>query len=313
MKNVVIIGGGGLMGHGMALACLRGPGTEVVLVSRRQETLDHGAALIKTGQFGIERGVERGKLTREQADDMLSRLHLTLDYARALAGADLIFESVPEVLQEKRQVLERVDREAPPEAIIASGTSSIMISEMAGALSDPGRLVGTHWFYPANVMPLVELAKGELTSDETVASVTAFLINIGKKPIVVADSPGFFMTRFINLYIAEAIRLVELGVAGPAEIDQMVKTGLGWPMGVFELLDDTASFDSWYHAQEYLLQTCGERYAIPPLARKVFQAGYRGSPALKPGSRGGWYDFLGVVRQEKTGRPEGAARPGRDR
>jgi 3-hydroxybutyryl-CoA dehydrogenase len=112
----------------------------------------------------------------------------------------------------------------------------------------------------------------------------------------VGDAPGFFMTRFINLYIAEAIRLVELGVAGPAEIDEMVKTGLGWPMGVFELLDDTASFDSWYHAQEYLHETCGDRYAVPPLARKVFRAGYRGAPALKPGSRGGWYEFLGVPR-----------------
>ncbi|HEV3025694.1 MAG TPA: 3-hydroxyacyl-CoA dehydrogenase family protein, partial [Pirellulales bacterium] len=122
---------------------------------------------------------------------------------------------------------------------------------------------------------------------------------IGKKPVVVMDSPGFFMTRFVNNYIAEAIRLVELGVAGPAEVDEMVKTGLGWPMGVFELLDDAAAFDSFYHAQEYLHQTCGERYAIPPLARKVFTAGYRGAPKLKPGSRGGWYDFLGLRRPTK--------------
>ena len=296
MKKVVVLGGGGLMGHGMALACLRHPGTEVVLVSRRQETLDHGSALIRTGRYGIERGVERGKITREAADDMLGRLTATLYYAEAMAGADLIFESVPEVLDRKLEVLEQAEREAPPGAIIASGTSSIMISELAGALADPGRLVGTHWFYPANVMPLIELARGQLTRDETVSALTAFLMNIGKKPVVVRDSPGFFMTRFINLYIAEAIRLVELGVAGPAEIDEMVKTGLGWPMGVFELLDDTASFDSWYHAQEYLHETCGERYAVPPLARQVFAAGYRGAPGLKPGSRGGWYDFLGAAR-----------------
>lgn len=299
MKKVVIVGGGGLMGHGMALACLRSPHTEVVLVSRRQESLDHGAELLRTGPFGIERGVARGKLTQKQADDMLARLRGTLDYGEAMAGADLVFESVPEVLDQKLAVLARAQQAAPPGALFASGTSSIMISEMAGALDDPGRLVGTHWFYPANVMPLVELARGELTRNETVARVTGFLQEIGKKPVVVGDSPGFFMTRFINTYIAEAIRLVELGVAGPAEIDEMVKTGLGWPMGVFELLDDTASFDSWYHAQEYLHQTCGERYAVPPIARKVFQAGYRGAPALKPGSRGGWYDFLGATRPGK--------------
>jgi 3-hydroxybutyryl-CoA dehydrogenase len=296
VKKVVIVGGGGLMGHGMALACLRSPGTEVVLLSRRQTSLDHGAELVRTGPFGIERGVTRGKLTREQADDMLARLGLSLDYDEALAGADLVFESVPEVIGDKHEVLARLEQAAPPDAIFATGTSSIMISELAGALADPGRLVGTHWFYPANIMPLVELARGELSRADAVERVTGFLRTIGKKPVVVADSPGFFMTRFINAFIAEAIRLVELGVAGPAEIDEMVKTGLGWPMGVFELLDDTASFDSWYHAQEYLDETCGERYAIPPLARKVFRAGYRGAPALKPGSRGGWYDFLGVPR-----------------
>jgi 3-hydroxybutyryl-CoA dehydrogenase len=299
VKRVVIVGGGGLMGHGIALACLRSPGTEVVLLSRRQQSLDHGAELVRSGPFGIERGVARAKLTREQADDMLSRLQLTLDYNEALAGADLVFESVPEVLADKHRVLAQVEKSAPPAAIIASGTSSIMISEMAGALSDPGRLVGTHWFYPANIMPLIELARGELTREQVTRPLAEFLRRIGKKPVMVGDAPGFFMTRFINTYIAEAIRLVDLGVAGPGEIDEMVKTGLGWPMGVFEMLDDTASFDSWYHAQDYLHQTCGERYAIPPLARKVFHAGYRGSPDLKPGSRGGWYDFLGVARPDK--------------
>ncbi len=87
--------------------------------------------------------------------------------------------------------------------------------------------------------------------------------------------------------------------SSPREIDEMVKAGLGWPMGIFELLDDGAAFDSFYHAQEYLFETCGERYAIPPLARKVFLAGYKGNPKLKPGSKGGWYDFLGVERPEK--------------
>lgn len=309
VKKVVIVGGGGLMGHGMALACVRSPGTEVVLLSRRQESLDHGAELVRGGPFGIERGVTRGKLTREQADDMLSRLGFSLDYDEALDGADLVFESVPEVIADKHRVLAQLEHAAPPDAIFATGTSSIMISELAGALSDPGRLVGTHWFYPANIMPLVELARGELSREDAVAQVTEFLRAIGKKPVVVADSPGFFMTRFINAFIAEAIRLVELGVAGPAEIDEMVKTGLGWPMGVFELLDDTASFDSWFHAQEYLHETCGERYAIPPLARKVFRAGYRGAPALKPGSRGGWYDFLSAPRPAAESGPAGEARP----
>jgi 3-hydroxybutyryl-CoA dehydrogenase len=114
MKKIAILGGGGLMGHGMALACLRSPGTEVVLVSRRQESLDHGAELVNSGPFGIEKGVVRGKLTREQADDMLGRLRLTLDYDEGLAGADLVFESVPEVLADKQRVLAQAERCAPP-------------------------------------------------------------------------------------------------------------------------------------------------------------------------------------------------------
>ncbi len=115
---------------------------------------------------------------------------------------------------------------------------------------------------------------------------------------MVADSPGFFMTRFVNLFLSEAIRLVELGVAGPAEIDEMVKTGLGWPMGVFELFDDTGCFGSFCRSLGHLSETCGERYAVPPLARAASEAGFLGNPDRKPGSKGGWYDFLGVSRPQ---------------
>ncbi len=297
IRRVAILGGGGLMGHGIALACIQA-GCEVTLISRREETIAHGIELVERGPFGLERAVGKGKITEEQAAGMRKLLTGTTDYEQGLAGADLVFESIPEVLDDKRDALSRAERSLGSGVPIATNTSSIMISELAGGLADPGRLVGTHWFYPSNVMPLVEVARGNLTEAATVDRVVGFLRAVGKKPVVVGDSPGFFMTRFINLFIMEAIQLVELGVAGPAEIDEMVKTGLGWPMGVFELLDDTAAFDSWYHAQEYLFETLGERYAIPPLARKVFSAGYRGSPRLKPGSRGGWYEFLGAERPE---------------
>jgi 3-hydroxybutyryl-CoA dehydrogenase len=299
VERVAVLGGGGLMGHGIVLACLQGSECEVVLVSRRAETVERGIELVTSGPFGLERAVQRGKLDAERAEVLRKRLRGTTDYAEGLDGVDLVFESVPEVVEQKHQVLAAVEELGPPDVMVATNTSSIMISELAGALERPGRLVGTHWFYPSNVMPLVEVGRGQLTDPETLESVVGYLRAIGKRPVVVADSPGFFMTRFINLYLAEAMRLVELGVAGPAEIDEMVKTGLGWPMGVFELLDDAAAFDSFYHAQEYLFETCGERYAVPTLARKVFQAGFLGDPKLKPGSKGGWYDFLGVERPPK--------------
>ncbi len=299
-KRVAILGGGGLMGHGIALACLQGSEAEVVLISRRDESVRHGLELIEKGPFGLARAVERGKLEAARAEVLMARVSGTTDYAQGLAGADLVFETIPEVVAAKQEALRLAESEAADQAVFATNTSSIMISELAAELKNPGRLVGTHWFYPSNLMPLIEVGRSQLTDPAALERVLAYLSAIGKKPVVVNDSPGFFMTRFINNFIAEAIRLVELGIAGPAEIDEMVKTGLGWPMGVFELLDDTASFDSFYHAQQYLFETCGERYAIPPLARKVFTAGYRGAPKLKPGSRGGWYDFLGAERPPKA-------------
>lgn len=301
-KKIAILGGGGLMGHGIALACLQGSDAEVVLISRREETVAHGRDLIEKGPFGLKRAVERGKLEEGQLGGILDRLSGTTDYAAGLAGADLVFETIPEVVDLKQDALAEAETLVAPDTLFASNTSSIMISELAAKLERPGNVVGTHWFYPANVLPLIEVGRSELSDQTAIDKVVGYLSAIGKKPVVVKDAPGFFMTRFINNYLAEAIRLVELGIAGPAEVDEMCKTGLGWPMGVFELLDDTASFDSFYHAQEYLFETCGERYAIPPLARKVFLSGYRGNPKLKPGSRGGWYDFLGAARPPKPER-----------
>ena len=295
LQRVAVVGGGGLMGHGIVLACLHGsPQAQVRLIARRQETLEHGMQLVRSGPFGLEGAVRKGKLSAESMQQMLARVHPTLSVADGVADAQLIFETVPEVVAQKRDVLREIEATAPAEAIIASNTSSIMIAELSGVLENRGRMLGTHWFYPSNIMPLVEVTRADQTAAWALDATVAFLRAIRKKPVVVNDFPGFFTTRFINLYIAEAMQVVQQGICGIREIDEMVKTGLGWPMGVFELLDKTASFDSWYHAQEYLEETLGERYAVPPIARKVFAAGYRGAPALKPGSRGGWYDYYGL-------------------
>ncbi|MCA1736924.1 MAG: 3-hydroxyacyl-CoA dehydrogenase [Actinobacteria bacterium] len=296
--KVAILGGGGVMGQGMALACLQGSDAEVSIISRREETVERGLLLITEGPFGLARGVDKGRLTEKQAADARSRLKGTTSYEEGLAGADLIFETVPELVEVKQEVLREAERHSAG-AWLATNTSSILIAELAALLEDPSRLVGAHWFYPANVLPLVEVARSSLVDDGAIEDVVGYLRRIGKRPVVVKDSPGFFMTRFINTFLAEAIRLVELGVAGPAEIDEMVKAGLGWPIGVFELLD-ASSFEAFYHAQQYLHQTLGERYKVPALARQVFSAGYLGDPKLKPGSRGGWYEFLGVGHNETS-------------
>lgn len=296
MQRIAILGGAGLMGHGIALACLTGSDADVTIVSRRKETVAKGLDAVENGQYGLRKAVARGRMTDEAADEAMSRLHGTTDYDEGLGEADLVFESIPEVTDLKVAALKAAGAAAPAGAVVATNTSSIMIAQLSAALPDPSRLVGTHWFYPSNVMPLVEVAQSALTAPEVTAAVVDFLTRIRKRPVRVNDAPGFFMTRFVNNFIAEAIRAVELGITGPAEIDEMVKTGLGWPMGVFELLDDTASFDAWYHAQEYLQDMCGERYQVPPLARQVFSAGYLGDKTFKPTSRGGWYEFLGAAR-----------------
>ena len=296
VKRIAVLGGGGLMGHGIALACLTRSDCEVTIISSRAETVERGLDLVVNGPFGLERSVARGKLAADDAAEARGRLRGTTDAIEGLDGADLVFESVPEETDLKRRVLADAESHSDPSAVLATNTSAIMIAELAGALDDPGRLVGAHWFYPANVMPLVEVARSRLAAPGTLATLTGYLSSIGKRPVVVADSPGFFMTRFVDLFLSEAIRLVESGVAGPAEIDEMVKTGLGWPMGVFELFDDTGCFGSFCRSLGYLAETCGERYAVPPLARAALEAGFVGDPARKPGSKGGWYDFLGVAR-----------------
>ncbi len=212
IKRVAILGGGGLMGHGIALACLRGSDCDVTIVSRREESVAHGLSLIDTGPFGLAKAVAKGKLDEDEAAALRERLSGTTDYREGLEAADLVFETIPEEVAPKLDALRRAE-ELAPSALLATNTSAIMISELAAGVDDPGRLVGTHWFYPANVMPLVEVGRGELTSKDTLDAVVADLTAIGKRPVVVADSPGFFMTRFINLFIAEAIRLVEQRLA----------------------------------------------------------------------------------------------------
>jgi len=298
IERIAVVGGGGLMGHGIVLACVLGaPTAEVRLIARRQETLDHGLQLVRSGPFGLDAAVRKGRIDAATAEQAMRRVRATLDIAEGVRDAELVFETVPETVAQKHAVLREIEAAAPADAVIASNTSSIMIAELSGALERPGRMLGTHWFYPSNVMPLVEVACADRTEERAAGLVVDFLARIGKQPVVVRDAPGFFMTRFVNLFIAEAMRAVQEGLCGIREVDQMVKSGLGWPMGVFELLDKTASFDSWYHAQEYLHETLGERYAVPPIARKVFAAGFRGAPGLKPGSRGGWYDYFGIELQ----------------
>ncbi len=291
-QKVAVIGGGGTMGHTLVLQALLGGADEVVLMSRHRQSVDHGLALVIDGPFGLRRTAARRRMTEEQVEALMGRLIVTTDYAEAVTNSAVIIESVPEEVAVKHAVFCEIEKYCAPDALIASNTSSIMIGELAAHAAFPQRFIGTHWFYPAHVMTLVEVAVADHTSATAVDRTQSLLKEWGKVPVVVADRPGFFMTRFINGFVADAIRLVENGVANVEDIDTMTKLGLGWPMGLFELMDSTGSFDAWFHAQQYLQETLGERYAMPPLARKMFLSGFLGNPVLKPQSKGGWRDYF---------------------
>ena len=147
VKKVTVIGGGGSMGHGIVLACIQGGPYEVTILSRREKTCQYGMELIKAGPYGLSKAVKREKITQEQADEMFSRVRTTTDYADGLKDADLVFESIIEEKETKKKCFQEVEKYAPEHCVIASGTSAIMISEMAGAMKKMEKnLVGTHWF-----------------------------------------------------------------------------------------------------------------------------------------------------------------------
>ena len=297
VKHVLVIGGGA-MGHGIAQACIT-KGYQTTIMSRSKGTLEWAESQIRSGKFGLKRLVKKEKISQGQADEIMKLLSLTQDFTEAAKTADVVFESVPEDRDLKKEIFKQLDPLVPEHTIIGTNTSAIMITDLASAVSRPEQFIGTHWFYPSHVMPLVEVVRGAFTSDETLNFMMPFLKKLNKRPVPVNDGPGFAMTRFIDSFVSEAMRLVELGIVGIKEFDDMCKLGLGWPIGVFEMLDAAGPLDAWFHSQSYIHEVTGDpRYAPPVLGRKLLEAGYLCSPKVKPGSKGGWYDFFKVPRED---------------
>ncbi|MBS7288845.1 MAG: 3-hydroxyacyl-CoA dehydrogenase, partial [Candidatus Freyarchaeota archaeon] len=190
-------------------------------------------------------------------------------------------------------VFSELDAICREEAVFASNTSGILISDLASSVRRKDKFIGMHWFNPAPVMRLIEVVKGALTSEETFQLTVELAKRLGKTPIEAKDVPGFFTTRFVCCWLMEAVRLFEAGVAGVREIDEMCKLAFGFPMGPFELMD-LIGLDTMLHIGEYLYaETKEERYAPPVTLKKLAASGYIGDARMKPGSRGGWYSFYG--------------------
>lgn len=230
IQSVAVIGSG-TMGRGIAQSAALA-GHQTILYDLTTELLDRAAHVMHAS---IDEGVRRGKTPSDTADQTKARLATTTDL-EAAAQVDLVIEAVPEELTLKREVFGRLDTAAPPHAILASNTSSLSISAIAGATRRPQQVIGLHYFNPAHIMQLVEVIRGDLTADETVADARAFVTSLGKTPVLCIDSPAFIVNRVARPFYGEALRLLGERVADPQDIDRLI-TSLGFRMGPFELLD----------------------------------------------------------------------------
>ncbi|ELZ15120.1 3-hydroxyacyl-CoA dehydrogenase [Haloterrigena salina JCM 13891] len=263
--------GAGSMGHGIAQVSAMA-GHDVVLRDIEADLVEDGLEGIRTNLQG---GVDRDKLTAEEMEETLERIEGTTDLEAAVEDADLVVEAVPEEMDLKRDVFADVEAATDEDAVIASNTSSLSVTEMASALERPERAVGLHFFNPPHIMDLVEIVIAEQTDERTEAFAVDYVRSIEKEDVVVRDTAGFATSRLGVALGLEAIRMVEQGVASPADIDEGMKLGYGHPMGPIELTDHVG-LDVRLHIAEHLRVELGERFKPPQSLRRKVQAGNLG-------------------------------------
>ncbi len=280
IQKVAVIGCG-LMGSGIAEICAKAGATTIV-----REINDGAVAAGKKRIEGsLAKAVEKGKLSAEDRDAVLSRISYTTQL-KDLADVDLVVEVIIEDAGLKKQLFAELDQICKPSTIFASNTSNISITELAAATKRADKFAGMHFFNPVPVMKLVEVIRGVLTSEESVNDLLAFSKQLGKEPIVAKDTCGFVVNVLLVPYLFDAIRLVENGVASIPDIDKGMKLGTGHPMGPLELLD-FVGIDTTYHISVNMFEEFkSDRYAAPPLLKKMHLAGLHGRKTGK-----GFYDY----------------------
>jgi 3-hydroxyacyl-CoA dehydrogenase len=229
--------GAGVMGSGIAQTTATA-GMETWCYDVAPDALERAREMVATGRYGVLRGVERGKLTQEEADAALARLHFCKHFEDA-AAADLVIECVPERLELKVKTFRDLDRAAPPHTVLASNTSGFSIAGLAAATDRPDRVVGWHWASPPVVMRFAEIVAGPDTSDASIATVCRAAERCGKNPIVVKDNAmvwGFVANRIYGAMLREAGRVVEEGVADAEGINQLMVDCFNWPVGPFAMV-----------------------------------------------------------------------------
>jgi 3-hydroxybutyryl-CoA dehydrogenase len=231
LKLVVV--GAGTMGSGIAYSSAVA-GHEVMVVEQDQKFLDQGMRRIDEY---VEKGVSRGIITKNQATVIKSKLQGTVDFAKACRNADIVVEAVFEDPRVKEQVFSTLDKVCPPKAILASNTSSISIAKLAASTRRPEKVLGLHFFNPVPTMKLVELIRGEQTSQEAVSAATGFVETLGKTVVQSADKTGFIVNRALMPFINECVKLLDEKVASSQDIDKAFVLGANHPMGPLQLAD----------------------------------------------------------------------------
>jgi 3-hydroxybutyryl-CoA dehydrogenase len=273
--------GCGLMGSGIAQVAAAA-GYETIVRDVSQEFLDRGRAGIEKS---LAKFVEKGKLQAADRDAILKRLTFTTTVAD-LKGADIVVEAITEDLALKNALFKELDALCGPATIFASNTSSLTIAEMAAATKRADRFVGLHFFNPVPLMQLVEVVRTVTTSDETFTRAFAFAKSLGKDAVAAKDNSGFIVNLLLVPYLLDAIRAVERGVGSVPDIDKAMQLGCGYPMGPLTLLD-FVGLDTTHHIAEIMFKEYREqRYAPPPLLKRMVLAGMYGKKSGK-----GFYDY----------------------
>lgn len=281
MSKVAVVGAG-TMGHGIAqVAALAG--YETALTDSNAAVLEAAPARIEEN---LEGGVTRGKITEGNASEAMSRIEVLGDLKAAVRDADLVIEAVIEDLGVKRDLFARLDSLTVSSAVLATNTSSLSVAAIAAATTRPDRVLGMHFFNPVHIMKLVELVRHDRTGDDFLARALEAVTRMGKQAIVVTDSPGFASSRLGVVLGLEAMRMVEQGVASPADIDKALELGYGHPMGPLKV-SDLVGLDVRLAIADYLHQQLKQPHYEPPrLLREKVAAGELGKKTGK-----GFYEW----------------------
>jgi 3-hydroxybutyryl-CoA dehydrogenase len=258
------------MGNGIAHSLAVG-GYDVTLIDASASALTRG---LETIDKNLSRGVERGKMSPSDSAEARARITAGATLAAA-AGADLVIEAVPEDMAIKHAVFRELESVCGADAIFATNTSALSITEIASSVADPSRVIGMHYFNPAHIMKLVEIVRGLETSDRVVDLATAVAVRCGKETVLVNEAPGFATSRINAMIGNEAFYMLMEGVASARDIDKALKLGLNHPMGPFEMID-LVGLDTRLKVLEYLHSTLGEKFRPCPLLVKYVKAGRLG-------------------------------------